>query len=657
MADLGYFALILALATAVYSLVVQIFAIRSNDKRLGESAKGGILAVAILVSVASLALVNLLLKGDFSVLYVYQYTSRDLPLFYKFSAFWAGNAGSLLLWALVLTIYSAIVAYSKQHRHDKTIPYVNVVLLVNSVFFLFTLIFLANPFERTPVPVTDGYGLNPMLQNPGMVIHPITIFLGYVGFAVPFAFAMAALFTRQTGDEWIKATRRWSVIAWMFLSLGNLYGAQWAYVELGWGGFWAWDPVENASFIPWLTATAFIHSVMIQERKDMFKVWNMVLIIITYLLTIFGTYLVRSGVMTSVHAFGASDLGNVFLSFLAFMTLASFGLLFARMDTLKDGREFESYVSRESSFLLNNLLLVGAAFAVFWGTIFPLVSQIVRGVKVTVGPPFFNQVAGPILLAMMLLMGICPLIAWRKANLTKTLGSCLWPFVISIPVAAWIYIASGDRSLWQPLAFGVLTFVGLTHLKEIAVGVRVRHQLTQEGWLTALWRLLSKNRRRYGGYLVHLGVVLISLAIVGTMGYQTEVTKTVKIGETIEVKGYTLTYEGLRERQEGNKAIVFADMPVTKDGKFYGRVMPEKVFYSNWDQPSTEVSILGSLKEDLYVILSAWDQGGQEATFKVDVNPLMAWMWIGGHLLVLGTIFAVWPGKGSGLGPRLSARA
>lgn len=653
MADLGYLALILALAVAVYSLVVQIFAIRSNDKRLAESAKGGILAVAILVSVASLALINLLIKGDFSVLYVYQYTSRNLPLFYKFSAFWAGNAGSLLLWALVLSIYSAIVAFSKRHLHDKTIPYVNIVLLINSVFFLFALTFLANPFERTPVPVSDGYGLNPMLQNPGMIIHPITIFLGYVGFAVPFAFAMAALITKQTGDEWIKATRRWSVVAWMFLSLGNLYGAQWAYVELGWGGFWAWDPVENASFMPWLTATAFIHSVMIQERKDMLKVWNMALIIITYLLTLFGTYLVRSGVLTSVHAFGTSEFGNFFLGFLALMTFASVGLLLSRMDTLKDGREFESYVSRESSFLLNNLLLLGAAFAVFWGTIFPLVSQLVRGVTVTVGPPFFNQVAGPILLAMMLLMGICPLIAWRKANLKKTFQACLWPLIISIPVGVAMYLTSGDGKLWPPIAFGVMTFVGLTHLREIAVGVRVRHQLTKEGWLTALWRLLSKNRRRYGGYLVHVGVVFISVAIIGTMGYQSEITKTVNIGDTIEIEGYVLTYEGLKEKPEGANTVVYADMPVTKNGKPYGRVTPEKIFHANWDQPSTEVSILGSLKEDLYVILSAWDKGGQEATIKVNVNPLMAWMWIGGHLLVLGTIFAVWPGRGSGLGPRL----
>lgn len=657
MADLGYLALILALAVAVYSLIVAVFGVKSGDRRLEESAKGGILAVAILVSVASLALFNLLVKSDFSVLYVYQYTSRNLPLFYKLSAFWAGNAGSLLLWALVLSIYAAIVAYSKRHRHDKSLPYVNIILLINTVFFLFAIVFLSNPFERTPVPVSEGYGLNPMLQNPGMVIHPITIFLGYVGFAVPFAFAMAALITRQTGDEWIKVTRRWSVIAWMFLSLGNLYGAQWAYVELGWGGFWAWDPVENASFIPWLTATAFIHSVMIQERKDMLKVWNMALIIITYLLTLFGTWLVRSGVITSVHAFGTSDIGNFFLGFLLLMTIGSVGLLLFRMDSLKDGREFESYLSRESSFLLNNLLLVGGAFAVFWGTIFPLVSELVRGVTVTVGPPFFNQVAGPILLTMMLLMGICPLIAWRRASLAKTLRSCLWPAVISVPLGVVIYLTSGDSRLWPPIAFTVIIFVGLTHLKEIAVGVRVRHQLTKESLPTALWRLLSKNRRRYGGYLVHLGVVLICLAIIGTMGYQKDITKTVNIGDTIEIEGYTLTYQGLREKPEGTNIVVYADMPVIKNGVEIGRATPEKIFHAEWDQPSTEVSILGSLKEDLYVILSTWDRGGEEATFKVNVNPLMAWMWIGGHLLVLGTIFAVWPGRGSGLGPRVKQRA
>lgn len=657
MADLGYLALILALAVAVYSLVVQIFGIKSEDRRLKESAKGGILAIAILVSVASLALITLLVKSDFSVLYVYQYTSKSLPLFYKVSAFWAGNSGSLLLWALVLTIYAAIVAYSQRHKDDKTMPYVNVILLINTVFFLFVLTFLANPFEKNLLPVADGYGLNPMLQNPGMVIHPVTIFLGYVGFTVPFAFAMAALITKETGQEWIKVTRRWSVMAWMFLSLGNLYGAQWAYTELGWGGFWAWDPVENASFIPWLTATAFIHSVMIQERKEMFKIWNMALIIITYCLTLFGTYLVRSGVMVSVHAFGVSQIGNVFLAFLIVMMTGSVGLLLVRMDSLRDGREFESYLSRESSFLMNNLLLVGAAFAVFWGTIFPLVSNLIRGVAVTVGPPFFNQVAGPILLAMMFIMGICPLIAWQRSSLQKILASCQWPLIISIPAGIAIYFAMGGGIIWPPVAFAVMIFVGLTHFKDILQGVRVRRRLTGEGLATAIWGLISRNRRRYGGYLVHFGIVLIGIAIIGTMGYQTEITKTVNIGDTLEIGDYTLTYQGLREKPEGTNSVVYAPMPVTKAGKLIGEVTPEKIFHAEWEQPSTEVSILGSLKEDLYVILSTWDKGGEEATFKVNVNPLMAWMWIGGHLLVVGTLFAVWPGRGSRLGPRYNVSA
>lgn len=652
MADLGFLALVLALVVAVYALIAQIFSITSGDRRLMESAKGGMGAIAILVSVASLSLIYLLVNSDFSVMYVYQYTSLSLSLLYKFSAFWAGNAGSLLLWALVLAIYSAIVASSNQEQNAKLMPYVNIVLLINNIFFLFVLIFFANPFAPNPMPAADGYGLNPMLQNPGMIIHPVTVFLGYVGFVVPFAFAMAALITKDAGDLWIKSTRRWAVVAWMFLSLGNIYGAQWAYTELGWGGFWAWDPVENASFIPWLTATAFIHSIMIQERKGMFKIWNMALVIITYCLTLFGTYMVRSGVMVSVHAFGVSQQGNLFLGFLTLMLFASVGLLILRSDTFKEEKEFESYLSRESSFLLNNLFLVGAAFAVLWGTIFPLVSNLIKGTAVTVGPPFYNQVAGPILFTTLFLMGICPVIAWQKSNLKKLMQSIMWPLILSIPVGLAVYLFKGDGQIWQPLVFAIAAFTGLVHLKEIIGGTLVRKKLTGDSFGSSFLRLVSKNRRRYGGYLVHLGTVLITLAIVGTMGYQMETTKTVQIGDTIEIDGYTLTYQGLQERMFDNKGIVFADMPVMKDGKPVGRVAPEKVFFPEFQQPTTEVSILSSFKEDLYVVLSSWDNGGEEATIKVNINPLMAWMWIGGYILVIGTLFAVWPGRGSRLGPR-----
>ncbi|MFA5536781.1 MAG: heme lyase CcmF/NrfE family subunit [Bacillota bacterium] len=656
MADLGFLALVIALLVAVLSFVIQVLSIKTGDKRFMESARGGMGAIAILVSVSSAALLYLLVTSDFSVLYVYRYTSLSLSLLYKLSAFWAGNAGSLLLWALVLSIYSAIVANSKQEQNKKLMPYVNLVLLINNIFFLLAVTFFANPFAPTGGAVMDGRGLNPMLQNPGMIIHPITVFLGYVGFVVPFAFAMAALITKDSGDLWIKSTRRWTVLAWLFLSIGNLYGAQWAYTELGWGGFWAWDPVENASFLPWLTATAFIHSVMIQERKGMFKIWNMALIIVTYILTLFGTYIVRSGVITSVHAFGVSQQGNLFLGFLTLMLFASVGLLIWRSDTFKEEKEFESYLSRESSFLLNNLFLVGAAFAVFWGTIFPLVSNWVKGVAVTVGPPFFNQVAGPILFTTLFLMGICPVIAWQKSNFKKLVKSILWPFISSLPVVAAVYFVKGDGQIWQPLVFGIAAFTALVHLKEIIKGTLVRSKIRGDSLFQAFWGLVSKNRRRYGGYLVHLGTVLIALAIVGTMGYPTETTKTVQIGETIEIGGYTLTYQGLQEKMFENKGIVYAEMPVVKDGKLLGSVAPEKVFYPEFEQPTTEVSIMGGFKEDLYVVLSSWSQGGEIATIKININPLMAWMWIGGYLLIIGTLFAVWPGRGSRLGPRYKSR-
>ncbi len=654
MADIGYLALVLALAVSLYSTAGFLLGARSGNQRLLESAKGGILAIAILVNVSSFILIYFLVTSDFSIKYVFQYTSINLPTFYKFAAFWAGNAGSLLLWMWILSIFTALVAFSRQHRDDRSLPYVNVVLLINSIFFLFLLVFLANPFERTgiyPVP-TEGNGLNPLLQNPGMVFHPVTLYLGYVGFAVPFAFAMAALIVRNADDQWIKVTRRWSVVAWMFLTLGNLYGGQWAYVELGWGGYWGWDPVENASFIPWLTGTAFIHSVMIQERKDMLKTWNMVLIIVTYLLTIFGTFLVRSGVLTSVHAFGNSSLGTMFLVFLGLMTAASLYLMLDRSSLLREGREFESYISRESSFLLNNLLLVGSAFAVFWGTIFPLVSEAVRGVKVTVSVPFFNQVNAPILLAMMFVMGVCPLIAWQRSSLKNLRNNFLWPMVLAVLFGIVLYVLLPVKRFIPIFALAVNFFVLVTIVAEFVRGTLVRRRMTGEGIPTAFWRLVTRNRRRYGGYLVHLGIVIMAFGIIASHAYKLETVRTVEAGETITIGDYTLGFNGLRQRPEGENTVVYADMPVTKNGNYVGNVMPEKIFYATWDQPSTEVGLMGGLKEDLYVILSTWDKEGTEATFKVNVNPLVSWIWIGGYLLVIGTIFAVWPGRGSQLGPK-----
>ncbi len=654
MADLGYLSLILALLISIYTIAAFIVSVKTDNLHLRASAKGGVAAIALLTTVASISLFYLFMTDNFQVQYVYNYSSSDLPLFYKASAFWAGNAGSLLLWSWVLAIYTAIVTFSKKHEQDVKLPYVSTILVINNLFFILVMLLAShsNPFAKWPGVPPEGAGLNPMLQNPGMVFHPITLYLGYVGFAVPYAFAMTALFIKKADDSWIKVTRRWAVIAWMFLSLGNLYGAQWAYVELGWGGFWAWDPVENASFMPWLTGTAFLHSVMIQERKDMLKIWNMSLIIITYLLTLFGTFLVRSGVLQSVHSFSNSSLGTWFLGFMAVAALLSFYLLIDRINLLKQGNQFETYISRESSFLLNNLLLVGAAFAVFWGTVFPLISEAVRGVKVTVSVPFFNRVNAPILLAMLFVMGVCPLIAWQRSSLKNLRNNFMWPMLLAIIVGVGLYFYLPGRKLYGAIAWAVAWFVLFTIAQEFYRGVRVRHRMTGEPYLTALGRLMVRNRRRYGGYLIHMGIILIAFAVIGMGVYKQEVTKQVNAGETIMIEDYILTFNGLRERPEGRNAVVYAEMPVVKGGKAIGTVTPEKVFYENWDQPSTEVAIRGSLAEDLYVILATWENSGKTATFKVHVNPMMSWMWIGGYILVLGTIFAVWPGKGSQLGPK-----
>jgi cytochrome c-type biogenesis protein CcmF len=656
LADVAYLALVLAFLLSIYAAAGFVIGTRTNNYRLLESARGGVLAVAFLTTIASLLLFYFLLTGNFAVKYVYGYTSTYLPVFYKFAAFWAGHDGSLLFWAWLLTIFTAIVAYSRDIKEDAGLPWVNVVMLVNSIFFLLLLITNSNPFATFDHVPIEGRGLNPMLQNPGMLFHPVTIFLGYVGFAVPFAFAMAALIIRKVDADWIKATRRWSVVAWLFLTLGNLYGAQWAYVELGWGGYWAWDPVENASFMPWLTGTAFIHSIMIQERKDMLKAWNFSLIIVTYLLTLFGTFLVRSGVVISVHDFAASKAGDLFLIFIAIMLAWALFLMIDRAHLLKDKQEFQSILSKESSFLFNNLLLVGSAFAVFWGTIFPIVSEAIRGIRVSVGAPFFNQVNGPIYLALLVLMGVCPLIAWQRSSLKNLYDNFLWPMVLALGTGILLFVVLPDKQLVPILGFVITAFVLATIFVEFYRGVKVRSKLTGDSYALSLGRLMLRNRRRYGGYIVHLGVVLLAIGIIGSSFYKQELAKTVAIGEEIRLGPYTMTYNGLQNRSHGPSAVaVYATMQVYRDGQHVGEVRPEKIFFKNWEHPSTEVSILGNLREDFYVILSRWEDYGQEATFKVYINPLILWMWIGGYLLVLGTLFAVWPGRGTDLGPRYAA--
>ncbi len=647
---IGNLSIYLALALSVYALIIFILGIYKQDQRLVDSGKAATLAVFILTSIAMFLMLILLGTSQFQFEYVASYTSTDLPLVYKLAALWAGNSGSLLLWTFFLTMYTVMVAYSKKLKNNPMVPYISSILLGNTIFFYIILGFVTKPFGLLDFVPQEGRGLNPMLQDPGMILHPVTLYLGYVGFAVPFAFAITALILKTTDAFWLRMTRRWTIIAWCFLTLGNVIGGWWAYLELGWGGYWAWDPVENASFMPWLTATAYLHSVMIQERKGMLKVWNISLIILTYALTIFGTFLVRSGVLTSVHAFGDTNIGSYFLIFLALVVIFSLYVLMSRYHLLKqDNGQFESLLSKESSFLVNNLILVGGTFAVFWGTIFPLVSEAVRGYKVTVGIPFFNAVMSPILLGLIFVMAICPLIAWQRSTVKNLRDNFLVPAIISIVIAG-LLVGLGMRAAYPILAYGLISFMLLTHLLEIYRGINARRKVTKEAYPIALYRLMVRNRRRYGGYIIHFGIGLMAIGIVGS-AFDQETMQTVPKGETIEIQDYVLTYEYLAQRREGVNDVVFANIHVQKGGKDIGYIQPERLFFANWEEPHTQVAVHSTLREDLYVVLSGWESD-ERATFVIKVNPLVQWVWIGSYVLVIGSIFAVWPGKYGNITPR-----
>ncbi|OIJ17584.1 cytochrome C biogenesis protein [Anaerobacillus alkalilacustris] len=647
---IGNLSIYLALALSIYAFIIFILGIYKQDQRLVDSGKAATLAVFILATISMAILFIALGTSQLQFEYVASYTSTDLPLVYKLAALWAGNAGSLLLWTFFLTMYTFMVAYSKKMKNNPLTPYVCSIMLANTIFFYLILSFVTKPFILLDYVPAEGRGLNPMLQDPGMLLHPVTLYLGYVGLAVPFAFAIAALIIKNIDAFWLRMTRRWTIVAWVFLTLGNVIGGYWAYMELGWGGYWAWDPVENASFMPWLTVTAYLHSVMIQERKGMLKIWNISLIILSYALTLFGTFLVRSGVLTSVHAFGDSNLGAYFLIFMALAVIFSLYILMSRYHLLKqDSGQFESFLSKESSFLVNNLILVGGTFAVFWGTIFPLVSEAVRGYKVTVGIPFFNTVMSPILLALIFVMAVCPLIAWQRSTTKNLRDNFLIPAIISLVIVG-LLAGLGMRAAYPIISYGIISFMILTHILEFYRGVKARRKVTKESVPVALYWLMVKNRRRYGGYIVHFGIALMAIGIVGS-NFDSETMKTIPKGGTIEIEDYVLTYEYIAQRSEGLNDVVFANIRVQRDGKEIGYVQPERIFYGNWEEPSTNVAVLGNLREDLYVVLSAWESD-ERATFVVKVNPLVRWVWIGSYVLVLGSIFAIWGGKYGNITPR-----
>jgi len=609
-------------------------------EKLMASAERSALALFALSTLLIMVLLFAFVTSDFSLKYVASYSSRTLPMFYTISALWAGQAGSLLLWTWLLCLFSAIVVWQNRQKNRDLMPYVLGTLLFTTFFFFGLMVYATSPFELLPQSVADGNGLNPMLQNPGMVIHPPTLFIGYVGFTVPFAFAIAALISKRLDAQWISTTRRWTLFSWLFLTLGILFGAKWAYVELGWGGYWAWDPVENASLMPWLTGTAFLHSVIIQEKRGMLKVWNIVLIVLTFSLTIFGTFITRSGIIGSVHSFGVSNLGPLFLIFLNVILIVSLGLLWLRRPNLQSDNHLDAFLSRESSFLFNNLILVGIAFAVFWGTIFPFISEAVRGAKITVGPPYYNQVNLPLGLALLALTGICPLIAWRKVSKRNLRRSFVIP-LSGFLLTGVVLLLFGLRSLYSIMSFALSVFVLITIGLEFYRGGKARSRIRNVSLVQGMWDLTTRNKQRYGGYIVHLGVVMIFVGITGSSAFQKEQTAVLDQGESIKIADFSLQYQGLVDQSTEHAQIVAAQLHVDKSGETVATMFPAKQIHRN-NEPVSEVDIRQTLKEDLYLILAGWDDQ-QRATVKALVVPLVAWIWIGGTVMIVGTLIAVGP--------------
>src|SRR6059036_3070360 len=578
MPEVGRLAVCLALLFAAYGVLAGVAGGLGRRAHMVRSAEHAGYAVFGLVAIATAILLRALLRHDFTLEYVAAYSSSTLPTQYTVAALWGGQKGSLLFWSFLLTLFTTIVQVQNRERNRALMPFVTATLMTVAVFFLSLLVFVTDPFERLPIAAREGADLNPLLQNYWMMIHPPSLYTGYVSASVPFAFAIAALATGQLGDQWTRSVRRWALFSWAFLSLGNLLGARWAYEVLGWGGYWAWDPVENAAFMPWLVSTAYLHSVMIQEKKDMLRVWNLVLVLLTFALTIFGTFLTRSGVISSVHSFTQSGLGPFFIGFLLAVLVVSGGLLAYRLPELRTPATVESFLSRESAFLFNNLILVGIAFAVFWGTVFPVLSEGVGGVKITVGPPFFNRVNAPLGVALLFLMGVGPVIAWRRAspkNLRRAFAAPLATGVVSAAVLGLGGVPLGGA--YVTFVFGA--FVLGTILQEFWRGVRARQAMLHERAPRALARLVDKNRRRYGGYIIHVGVVAIFVGIAASSAFKIEVTQTLKPGESMQAGKFTLRYDRVTSSEDAHVSKLAAEVAVLRDGAQIATLFPEKRFY------------------------------------------------------------------------------
>ncbi len=665
LAEFGYGILVVSFLVAIYSVIAAFYGAQKKSTAWVESARRAMLLTFPLISLSAASLIYLLVNNHYEVSFVYEVTSRSMPTYLKITAWWGGQAGSLVFWAFLLSGFTSAVTLRKWDRDIEFLPWVIVVCGITVTFFLGLVVFYENPFTRfwevvggvephmfasagaqlfTP---EDGRGLNPLLRHPGMVIHPPMLYLGFVSFVIPYAFAIAALITGRTDDRWIRLTRRWTLWAWLFLSFGLVLGGRWAYDVLGWGGYWGWDPVEIAAFMPWLTGTAFLHSVMIQEKRGLLKHWNMILVILTYSLVIFGTFLTRSGVLSSVHAFAESAIGPLFFAFIGISFVSAIALLIWRWPELRGETEMKSMLSREALFLFNNLLFMGILVICFWGVIFPLVSELFTGQKVTVGPPFYERATAPLFAALLFLMAIAPLSAWGHSTL-QTLGRSMWKSAIAAVAITTVLFFTYTKNVSALIGFTIVAFALLITLQEFWRGARARQKAQGENFFTAFARLTSRNRRRYGGYIIHISMALMAIGILGIEIFQSETQGTLAQGEKLDIAGYTVEYRELASWDNIGEGVNYtrAVVDVYQNGIYLGELNPRIDYYFDSQQNMTIPGNRSTLRDDLYILLVDWQPvSSMGATFKIYVNPLVNWLWIGSLLFLVGIFVAAWPDK------------
>ena len=645
MANLGTSTLLIALLLNVYCISMAFFGAKKDLRSAVLSARNANYLVTFSLLIAVCVLVAAFLQHDFSIIYVAEHSNLAMPRIYTWVAFYAGNEGSLLFVAFALSLMSSISLSMIPRRVGVLSPYTNGVISVIILFFIVVLISLANPFSAQDLIPVDGKGINPLLTHPGMFIHPPMIMTGLISISVPFSLAMAGLISGQINDDWVDIGRVWGLVAWVLLAIGLLLGSWWAYTILGWGGYWAWDPVENAAFMPWLGLTAFIHSIMVQKRRGMFRMWNIALINISFALGAFGIFINRGGPVPSVHSFGASTLGWVFLLFLAVSTIISFGLFFYRMSLLKGSTSLESALSRETAFLVNNLFLLAIAFFTLWGVVFPIISEITTGETITVGEPYYNQVNGPLMLGLICLMGIGPLLPWRKSNLSQVNRILIVPLVSTTIVVIAISLLFQITKPIVIIGIAISTLAAISVFQEWIRGTKARQSSTGRNYLLAFCDLILANRPRYGGYIVHIAIIMLAFGILGSSFYNSEKDVFLAIGESTEIEDYSIEFTGIRTEIFPDRTERIADLKITKGDNELGSIGAWQGIYPSFSMLSTRAAIRSTPIEDLYVIFSETQPDGKTAAFRILVNPLVWWMWLSGPFVILGTIVALWPAR------------